>query len=91
LKAKCLPVCPFESKGCCMACLLSQQDDFANQESMLKTMIKKTGHICIFLPKFRCELNPIEMYWGWCKYRYQETPKNSFDEAKKLESSQAFS
>ncbi|KIK32812.1 hypothetical protein CY34DRAFT_110837 [Suillus luteus UH-Slu-Lm8-n1] len=83
LKAKCSPVCPFESKGCCMAHLLSQQDDFANQESMLETLIKKTGHLCILLPKFHCELNPIEMYWGWCKYRYRETPKNSFGEAKK--------
>jgi len=28
LKAKCSPVCPLESKNCCMAQLLSQQDDF---------------------------------------------------------------
>ncbi|KAJ8590225.1 hypothetical protein M405DRAFT_861511 [Rhizopogon salebrosus TDB-379] len=70
LKAKCSPVCPFENKNCCMARLLSQQDDFADQESILETLIKKTGHLCIFLPKFHCELNPIEMYWGWCKYRY---------------------
>ena len=44
-----------------MARLLSQQDDFKNQESMLKTLIKKAGHECISLPKFHCELNPIEM------------------------------
>jgi hypothetical protein len=67
LKAKCSPVCPFKSKGCCMAHLLSQQDDFANQESMLKTLIKKTGHLCIFLLKFHCELNPIEMVSGLSK------------------------
>ena len=61
LKAKCSPVCPFESQKCCLAWLLSQQDDFVNQESMLKTLIKEAGHQCFFLPKFHCELNPIEM------------------------------
>lgn len=61
LRAKCSPVCPFESKGCCMARLLSQQDDFMNQPSMLETVIKKAGHECLFLSKFHCELNPIEM------------------------------
>ena len=28
---------------------------------MLELMIKEKGHECIFLPKFHCELNPIEM------------------------------
>ena len=58
---KCSPVCPWENDGCCMARLLSKQDDFANQVSMLETVIKEAGHECIFLPKFHCELNPIEM------------------------------
>ena len=61
LKAKCSLVCPVDSTGCCMARLLSQQDDFKNQESMLETLIKKAGHKCLFLLKFHCELNPIEM------------------------------
>jgi len=61
LKAKCKPVCMFESQNCCMARLLSQQEDFVNQESMLEKHIKAAGHECIFLPKFHCELNPIEM------------------------------
>jgi hypothetical protein len=61
LRAKCVPVCPFESQNCCMARLLSQQEDFTNQESMLETFIKGAGHKCLFLPKFHCELNPIEM------------------------------
>lgn len=61
LKAKCTSVCPIESQHCCMARLLSQQDDFANQESMLESFIKEKGHLCLFLPKFHCELNPIEL------------------------------
>ncbi|KAF8554207.1 hypothetical protein OG21DRAFT_1484895 [Imleria badia] len=66
-----------------MARLLSKQDDFTNQLSMLETLIQDAGHECIFLPKFHCELNPIEMYWGWCKYRYHEVPKKTFEEAKR--------
>ena len=61
LHAKCSPVCPIENTNCCMARLLSQQDDFKNQPSMLETYIHSRGHECIFLPKFHCELNPIEM------------------------------
>jgi len=61
LRAKCAPVCPFENNNCCMARLLSKQEDFTNQISMLETVIWEAGHKCIFLPKFHCELNPIEM------------------------------
>ena len=61
MKAKCLPVCPFESQKCCIAQLLSQQEDFQDQPSMLEMAIKAAGHKCLFLPKFHCELNPIEM------------------------------
>ncbi len=61
LRAKCSPVCSIENMNCCMARLLSQQDDFKNQPSMLETFIHSRGHECIFLPKFHCELNPIEM------------------------------
>lgn len=61
MKVKCAPVCPFENNDCCMACLLNKQEDFMNQPSMLETLITKAGHYCIFLPKFHCELNPIEM------------------------------
>jgi len=61
MRAKCKPVCPFENESCCMARLLSKQDDFLHQPTMLETVIKAAGHEIIFLPKFHCELNPIEM------------------------------
>ena len=28
---------------------------------MLESFIKEKGHLCLFLPKFHCEPNPIEM------------------------------
>ena len=40
---------------------------------MLEEVIEKAGHICLFLPKFHCELNPIEMLWGYVK-RYIPPP-----------------
>ena len=61
MRAKCSPVCPWENEKCCIAWLLSKQEDFVNQISMLETLIKEAGHECLFLPKFHCELNPIEM------------------------------
>ena len=60
-----------------MACLLSQQDDFTNQPSMLEDVITKAGHACLFLPKFHCELNPIEQVWGAAKRVYREFPMSS--------------
>ena len=41
--------------------LLSKQDNFAKQESMIEAFIKEVDHYCIFLLKFHCELNLIEM------------------------------
>jgi hypothetical protein len=61
MHAKCKKACPIENTNCCMAQLLLKQDDFTNQISMLEELITAAGHLCIFLPKFHCELNPIEM------------------------------
>ena len=54
-------VCPFKNDNCCMAHIVSKQEDFTNQIFMLETVLREAGHLCIFLPKFHCELNPIEM------------------------------
>jgi len=61
MHAKCSLVCPLENNDCCMAQLLSKQDDFRLQESLLEQKFKARGNFCVFLPKFHCELNPIEM------------------------------
>jgi hypothetical protein len=44
LKSKCSPVCPFESRNCCLAQILFQQENFTNQPSMIETLIKGAGH-----------------------------------------------
>lgn len=55
--------------NCCMQRMLSLQDDFKNEKPLLQLVIEKAGHKCLFLPKFHCELNPIEMVWGQLKRR----------------------
>ncbi|KIJ39674.1 hypothetical protein M422DRAFT_136398, partial [Sphaerobolus stellatus SS14] len=55
------------SNTCCMTQALAQQQDFLNEKPQIQTFIERKGHICIFLPKFHCEHNPIEMYWEWTK------------------------
>jgi hypothetical protein len=54
---------------CCIFKVLSLQEDFATEKPMLQQLIESRGHVCLFLPKFHCELNPSEMVWGYAKYR----------------------
>lgn len=57
------------SRWCCMSRVLSLQDDFASEKPLIQHYIEDRGHKCMFLPKFHCELNPIELMWGYAKYR----------------------
>jgi hypothetical protein len=54
---------------CCMHRVLTLQDDFANEKPRIQHYLEGRGHVCMFLPKFHCELNPIELLWGYAKYR----------------------
>jgi hypothetical protein len=54
---------------CCMHRVLSLQQDFQSETSLVQSIIECAGHVCLFLPRFHCELNPIEMLWGYAKYR----------------------
>ena len=42
---------------------LREYPDFNNQKTTLETYIEQRGHICLYYPKFHCELSPIERVW----------------------------
>jgi hypothetical protein len=58
-----------ESEWCCMHRVLSLQEDFTTKKPMIQHYVESRRHVCVFLPKFHCELNPIELLWGYAKYR----------------------
>jgi hypothetical protein len=47
--------------------VLGKQDDFKQQKCLVEEFIEAKGHRCLFLPKFHCELNPIELAWSAAK------------------------
>ncbi|TFY76443.1 hypothetical protein EWM64_g7570 [Hericium alpestre] len=47
------------------------------QKSALEELIESRGHICDFYPKFHCELNFIEQYWGAAKLCYRVSPRTT--------------
>ena len=66
------------SNDCCCARLISVQPDFDAECSALQHLVEEripisgtemtsARHVCIFLPKFHCELNWIERFWGAAK------------------------
>ena len=67
--------CEAGKSDCCCCQLLFTQPDFVNQKSHLEELITSQGHICDFYPKYHCELNFIEQYWGASKLIYRTTPK----------------
>jgi hypothetical protein len=51
------------SLRCCLHRMLSSEQDFQNEVSAIPKLVHRRGHMCLFLPKFHCELNPIECAW----------------------------
>ena len=51
--------------------ILSEMEDFKNETCRIEHFLNGKGHICLFLPKFHPELNPIERVWSQAK-RYTE-------------------
>ena len=47
--------------------LWKSQPDVLEQKSLVQEVIENAGHLCILLPKFHCELNFIEFFWGTVK------------------------
>lgn len=67
---------------CCAWHLLGSQPDFRQQQSLVQEVIEDAGHLCIFLPKFHCELNFIEFFWGAVKRYLRENCDYTFDTLK---------
>jgi hypothetical protein len=58
--------------------ILDQQPNFQAQKSLVQETIKGMGYICMFLPKYHCEINFIEYFWGTVKHYLQEHCDYSF-------------
>ena len=43
---------------------LQQMHDFKYEKTILESLLATNGHKGFFIPKFHCELNPIERVWG---------------------------
>jgi hypothetical protein len=62
------------AKDCCMRKMLYNEPDFKDAKPHIQEYLESEGQICIFYPRFHCELNFIEQIWGAAKYRYRLLP-----------------
>ena len=46
---------------------IASHTDFKEEKTKIEHFLIDHHHVCIFLPKFHCELNPIEKCWGQAK------------------------
>ncbi|OAD06485.1 hypothetical protein MUCCIDRAFT_107062 [Mucor lusitanicus CBS 277.49] len=58
---------PELNKICCARHFLATRPDFLEQRSALQEVVENAGHIFELYPKYHCECNWIEMYWGAAK------------------------
>ncbi|TFK84495.1 hypothetical protein K466DRAFT_496470 [Polyporus arcularius HHB13444] len=71
--------CPPNAERCCCRRLLYDQADFRDVETLVETHCRARGFEVVFLPKFHCELNPIEQCWCVAKRAYREYPPSSLE------------
>jgi hypothetical protein len=72
--------CDPEVSQCCCWRILYNEPDFMNVKSLLQRVCEAQGFKVLFLPKFHCELNFIEMCWGHAKQVYCLYPPSSKEE-----------
>jgi len=56
---------------------MSKEPDFKGEKSRLEHMIESRGHLCWFVPKYHCELNPIELHWDRLKFYVRNNSNGS--------------
>ena len=62
-------------KGPDMRIILANHNDFRSEKTIIESYLTGRGHAVHFIPKFHCEMNPIERVWGQAK-RYTRTYTN---------------
>ena len=67
-------------RSCCAKKILSLEPDFAQSKIWLEDTANRRGHSIDFFPKFHCELNFIEMVWGYVKGILRRTCSFNFAE-----------
>ena len=70
---KCLP----GKTDCCSWRLLFNQPDFVSHKSELQEIIERCHHLCDFYPKYHCELNYIEQFWGAAKLQFRTAGRSA--------------
>ena len=76
--------CQDVTADCCCCRVLYNQPDLALVKSVLEHTCEELGVSVLFLPKFHCELNPIEMCWGYAKHLYRLKLESSHEDVLKL-------
>jgi hypothetical protein len=72
MRATCPHKCPSQSAtDCCCKRALSSQPDFTEPKSALEELAESRGFSVLLLPKYHCELNPIEQCWGASKRSFR--------------------
>ncbi|PKY31798.1 hypothetical protein RhiirB3_475331 [Rhizophagus irregularis] len=69
-----------ERLDCCARRIMSLQPDFCEQRSILEEALIKAGHIFERYPKFHCECNFIERYWGFAKWETRQICNYNFND-----------
>ncbi|CAM9903336.1 unnamed protein product, partial [Heterosigma akashiwo] len=61
-----------------------ERPEFRNQKSKFHEVLEPRGHVCLFSPKYHCELQAVERIWGkskyyvrkYCKYTWASLKEN---------------
>ena len=63
---------------------LSKYPDFANSKTIVQEKIEARGHMCMFFPKFYCELNASERNWCHAKKYSRKYSNGSITTLRKI-------
>ncbi|KAB5596223.1 hypothetical protein CTheo_208 [Ceratobasidium theobromae] len=69
--------CPPNQTSCCARTIMANQPDILAQKTKLQLLAESYGCSVLYLPKYHCELNPIEQCWGMAKWVYRDYPMSS--------------